>query len=142
MAVHIRRREFITLAGSTALVWPLAAHAQETRRIGVMIALPQDDPELKKWLAAFRQALDRLGWSDGRNVHLDYRFAPAGAPAQESAKELLVLRPDVILAFSTPVTTAFQRESGTIARTRLGTDLGRAKKCEALPSSAKKRALR
>jgi putative ABC transport system substrate-binding protein len=109
----MRRREFITLLGGAA-AWPLPAHAQQTRRIGVMIALPEGDPELKKWLAAFRQALERLGWSEGRNVHFEYRFTPAGARAQELAKELLALQPDVILAFSTPVTAAFQRETHTV----------------------------
>jgi hypothetical protein len=80
---------------------------KNSRRIAVMIALPEGDPELKKWLAAFRQALERLGWSEGRNIHLDYRFTPAGAHAQELAKELLTLQPDVILAFSTPIADAF-----------------------------------
>ena len=107
------RRKFITLLGGAA-AWPLAAWAQQARRIGIMVALPEDDPESKKRLAAFRQALDRLGWSEGRNVHLDYRFAPAGARAQQFANELLALQPDVILAFSTPVTAAFQRETRTI----------------------------
>jgi putative tryptophan/tyrosine transport system substrate-binding protein len=111
MAIHIRRRDFIVTVGGAVVAGPLAARAQQTRRIGVVIALPEDDPELKKWLAAFRQALDRLGWSEGRNVHLDYRFAPAGAHAQEFARELLSLQPDVILAFSTPVTAAFQQET-------------------------------
>ena len=106
----MRRREFITLFGGAAAAWPLAARGQQMRRIGVMIALPEGDPELKKWLAAFRQALERLGWSESRNVYLDYRFTPAGAHAQELAKELLALQPDVILAFSTPATAAFQRE--------------------------------
>ena len=55
-----------------------------------------------------------MGWSEDRNVHLDYRFAPGGARAQQFAKELLTLQPDVILAFSTPVTAAFQRETRTI----------------------------
>jgi putative ABC transport system substrate-binding protein len=110
----IKRRELITLLGGAPIAWPLATRAQQTRRIGVMIALPEGDPELKKWLATFRQALERLGWSEGRNIHLDYRFAPAGAHAQELAKELLTLQPDVILAFSTPVTAAFQRETRTV----------------------------
>jgi putative ABC transport system substrate-binding protein len=79
-----------------------------------MIALPENDPELKKRLAAFRSALDRLGWWEGRNLRLDFRFAPAGARAQEFAKELLALQPDVVLAFSTPVAAAFQRETRTI----------------------------
>jgi putative tryptophan/tyrosine transport system substrate-binding protein len=110
----MRRREFISFLGGAAAAWPLAARAQQMRRIGVMIALPEDDPELKKWLAALRQGLEKLGWSEGRNVHLDYRFTPAGAHAREFAKELLALQPDVILAFSTPVTTAFQQETGTV----------------------------
>jgi putative ABC transport system substrate-binding protein len=109
----MKRREFITLLGGAA-AWPLAASAQGTPRIGVMIALPEGDPELKKWLAAFRQTLERFGWSEGRNVHLDYRFAPAGAHAQEFARELLTLQPNVIVAFSTPVTAAFQQETRTI----------------------------
>jgi putative ABC transport system substrate-binding protein len=112
-SLPLRRRAFITLLGGAA-AWPLVAWAQQTRRIGVMVALPEGDPELKKRLAAFRQALDRLGWSEGRNVHLDYRFAPGGAQARQFAKELLALQPDVILAFSTPVTAAFQRETRTI----------------------------
>jgi putative ABC transport system substrate-binding protein len=107
------RRQFITLLGSAA-TWPLTARAQQPRRIGAVIALPDSDPELKKWLAAFRQGLDQFGWSEGRNVHIDYRFAPAGAHAEDFAKELLALQPDVILAFSTPVTTAFQQETRTI----------------------------
>jgi ABC-type uncharacterized transport system substrate-binding protein len=112
MASHIARRKFLAML-SGAATWPLAARAQQMRRIGVMIALPEDDPELKKWLTAFRQALERLGWSEGRNVQLDYRFTPAGARAPEFAKELLALQPDVILAFSTPATAAFQRETRT-----------------------------
>jgi len=110
----VKRREFITLLGGAAAAWPAAARAQQMRRIGVMIALPEGDPELKKWLVAFWQALERLGWSESRNVQLDYRFTPAGAQAQELAKELLALQPDVILAFSTPVTAAFQRETRTV----------------------------
>jgi putative tryptophan/tyrosine transport system substrate-binding protein len=110
----VTRREFITLLGGAACVWPLAAHAQQTRRIGVMIALPEGDPELKKWLAAFQQGLEKLGWSEGRNVQIDYRFAPAGARAPEFAKELLALNPDLVLAFSGPATVAFQRATHTI----------------------------
>ena len=79
-----------------------------------LIALPESDPELKKWLAAFGQALERLGWSENRNVHLDYRFTPAGAHARDLAKELLALQPDVVLAFSTPATAAFQQETRTV----------------------------
>ena len=112
----MKRREFITLLGGAA-AWPRAAHAQQsdkTRRIGVMIALPEGDPELKKWIAAFLRGLEKLGWSDGQNVRVDYRFAPAGARAPELAKELLALQPDVVVAFSVPVTVAFQRATHTV----------------------------
>jgi putative ABC transport system substrate-binding protein len=110
----MKRRDFNALFASAVVAWPLAARAQQMRRVGVMIALPKGDPELNKWLATFREALERLGWSEGRNVRVDYRFAPAGAHAQEFAKELLALQPDVILAFSTPVTAALQQETRTI----------------------------
>jgi len=112
----VKRREFIVLLGGAA-AWPLAARAQQSesmRRVGVLIALPENDPELQKWIAAFRRGLEKLGWSEGRNVRLDYRFAPAAAGAPALAKELLALHPDVILAFSTPVAAAFQRETRTI----------------------------
>ena len=105
---RMKRREFITLLGGAAAAWPLVARAQQMRRIGIMIALPEGDPELKKWLTAFRQRLELLGWSEGRNVQIDYRSSPAGARAAELARELLALHPDVILAFSTPVAAAFQ----------------------------------
>jgi putative ABC transport system substrate-binding protein len=114
---QLRRREFITLLGGAAVVWPLAGRAQQSdkmRRIGVMIALPEGDPELKKWIAAFLRGLEKLGWSDGQNVRVDYRFAPAGARAPELAKELLALQPDVVVAFSGPVTVAFQRATHTV----------------------------
>jgi putative ABC transport system substrate-binding protein len=84
------------------------------RRIGVLGILAEDDPQMKADLAAFRLGLERLGWSEGRNVRIDTRFAPAGAQAQVLAKELVALQPDVILAHSTPVAAALQRESRTI----------------------------
>jgi putative ABC transport system substrate-binding protein len=117
----MKRREFIRLIGGAvaipSLLWPLAAWAQQTdrvRRIGVLMGLAEDDPDTKARLAAFRQGLDRLGWSEGGNVRLDYRFAPASAQAQVLAKELVTLQPDVILAQTTPVVAAVQRETRTI----------------------------
>jgi putative tryptophan/tyrosine transport system substrate-binding protein len=111
------RREFIALLGAAAAAWPLIARAQQAermRRIGVLMSLAEDDPETKARLAGFRQGLEKRGWSEGRNVRIDYRFAPAGAQAQVLAKELIALQPDVILANSTPVVAALQRESRTI----------------------------
>jgi len=112
------RREFITLLGGAAAAWPLAARAQQTermRRIGVLVAYAEDDPEMKTRLAAFRQALEKLGWSDGGNVRIDYRFAPAGTDREQaSAKELVSLQPDVVLAHSVLNVAALQRESSAI----------------------------
>jgi putative ABC transport system substrate-binding protein len=112
----VNRREFITLIGGAAAAWPLAARAQQERmrRIGVLMGLAEDDPDAKARLSAFRQGLDKLGWSEGSNLRLDYRFAPAGAQAQLLAKELVALQPDVILAQTTPVVLALQRETRTI----------------------------
>jgi putative ABC transport system substrate-binding protein len=119
----MHRREFITLLGGAAAAWPLAARAQQPdrmRRIGVLMGLSEDDPDTKARLAKFRQGLATLGWSEGRNVRIDYRFAPAGAQAQVLAKELVTLEPDVILSNTTPSTTALQRETRTIPIVFLG----------------------
>jgi ABC-type uncharacterized transport system substrate-binding protein len=110
------RRQFITILGGAAVAWPLAARAQtvQVRHIGVLVGVAEDDPDTKARLAAFRQGLDRLGWSEGGNVRINYRFAPAGARAPALAKELVALQPDVILAQTTPVVVALQRETRTI----------------------------
>jgi len=112
----IGRRDFITLLGGAAAAWPQAVFAQSNRmpRIGVLVGLAENDPESESRFTKFRQELARLGWSEGRNVHIDYRFAPAGAQAQERAQNLIALRPDVILAHSTPVAVALRHETRTI----------------------------
>jgi putative tryptophan/tyrosine transport system substrate-binding protein len=115
----VRRREFITLLGGAAVAWPLTAHAQQPdrmRRIGVLVGLAEDHPESTTRSAAFRQGLEKRGWSEGRNIHIDYRFAPAASADQLQvlAKELIALQPDVILATATPVVAAVQRESRAI----------------------------
>ena len=115
----MKRREFITLLGGAAAAWPLAAWAQQgeqTRRIGVLVGLAEDDPEMRARLAAFRQELEKRGWSEGRNISIDTRFAPAGTTDQAAvlAKELLAIQPAVIVAMATPATTAFQRASSVI----------------------------
>jgi putative tryptophan/tyrosine transport system substrate-binding protein len=95
----VRRREFITLLGG-AMAWPLAARAQQgerVRRIGVLMYLPADDPEGQARIAAFLQALQQLGWSDGRNLQIDTRWATA-SDIRKHASELVALAPDVLVA--------------------------------------------
>ena len=98
----MRRREFITLVGGTAVAWPLAAQAQQperVRRIGVLTPLAADDPEHKARLEAFAQRLQELGWTVGRNVQIDTRSGAGGAErSRRYAAELVALAPDVILA--------------------------------------------
>jgi putative ABC transport system substrate-binding protein len=114
----MRRRDFISLFGGTVATWPVVARAQQAgamRRIGVLAALAEDDPQMRAQLAGFRQSLDRLGWSEGRNVRIDIRFAAGKAEQyQPLAKEVVALQPDVILAHLTPVAATLQRESRTI----------------------------
>jgi putative tryptophan/tyrosine transport system substrate-binding protein len=113
----MRRRDFIAGIAGLAATWPLAARAQQTgtvRRIGALIALAENDLEGKTWVAGFRQGLEKRGWSEARNLHIDYRFAPAGAQAQMLAKELVALQPDVIFAIPTPAVAALQRETHEI----------------------------
>jgi ABC-type uncharacterized transport system substrate-binding protein len=97
----MRRREFITLVGGAA-VWPLVARAQQPermRRVGVLMALASDDPEGQARLVAFVQGLQELGWTDGRNVRIDTRWAAGDADRfRRYAAELIALAPDVILA--------------------------------------------
>ena len=112
----MRRREFITLIG-TAVAGPLTARAQQPdrmRRIGVLMGFAEDDPDTKARLAGLRQGLERLGWSEGRNVRVDYRFAPAGTQAQVLAKELVALQPDVVLSNASPATSALQQQTRSI----------------------------
>jgi len=114
----VNRRGFITLLGGAA-AWPLASRAQQAdriRRIAVLSPMAEDDPETKARLSAFRQGLEKRGWSEGRNVSIDIRFAPGSSAdrAQVLAKELIALQPEVILAQSTPVFAALQRETRTI----------------------------
>jgi putative tryptophan/tyrosine transport system substrate-binding protein len=111
------RRKFITLVGGAA-AWPLAARAQQPDQvpaIGMLIGYAEDNPETQARLAAFREGLGQLGWIEGRNVRIDYRFARWGPDqAQLLAKELIALRPDVLVGNSTPASIALLRETRTI----------------------------
>ena len=115
----MRRRDFITLVSGIAADWPIAARAQQddrTRRIAVLMGLAEDDPETKARLAAFRQGLEKRGWSEGRNLQIEYRFAPASSAgqAQALAQELVARQPEAIFAFGTPIITALQQQTRTV----------------------------
>jgi putative ABC transport system substrate-binding protein len=101
----MKRREFISLVGGTAAAWPLAARAQQgMRKLGVLMIVAENDPDSKRRIAAFQQGLRDLGWHDGQNIHIDYRWS-AGRPdlIHQYAQEMVALAPDVILANGTTV---------------------------------------
>ena len=111
----MRRREFITALCGAAATWPVAAKAQQGRRIGVLMARAESDPAFQAFLQVFRRRIHELGWRDGDNVRIDYRWT-AGIVERfrTGAKELVALRPDVILADATPSIAALRGETQTI----------------------------
>ena len=114
----MRRRDFVTLVGCAAAAWPLAARAQQAggmRRVGVLMGFDENDPGATGWLSGFMQRLAELGWTDGRNVRMDIRWATGDLDGIRTfAKQLVGLQPDVILSQTTPVTGALYRETRTI----------------------------
>ena len=114
----MRRREFITLLGGAA-AWPLVARAQQsdrTRRVGVLMSFTENDSEGQTFVAAFREELQKLGWTDGRNIRIDTRWATPGDDGlgEKLAKELVALQPELILSQNTPTTTALLQQTRTI----------------------------
>jgi putative tryptophan/tyrosine transport system substrate-binding protein len=115
----MKRREFIKAAAGSVAVWPLAASAQQgdrLRRLAVLMSVEESDPEAKAQLSGFTQALAQLGWTEGRNLRMEVRWGGSSDVdrARSLAKELVALKPDVILSQGTPVTAAFKRETQTI----------------------------
>ena len=114
----MRRREFITLLGGATVACPLAAHAQQTermRRIGALIAFAESDPLYQADVSAFRDGLQKLGWTEGRNIQIDYRWAgPEPEVIQRYAKELIARQPELILSSSTTTTAAVLQLTRTI----------------------------
>jgi putative tryptophan/tyrosine transport system substrate-binding protein len=114
----MRRREFITLLGGAAVAWPVAARAQQSERvrhISLLLGIAENDPEARSRVKAFQQGLRDLGWVEGRNIRIDYRFA-ASDPSRikEYVEELIRLTPDVIVGNSTPVVAALRQATSTI----------------------------
>jgi putative ABC transport system substrate-binding protein len=119
MAINVARRKFIAALGSTAFAWPLAARAQRaerTQRIGVLMGSPENGPEGQAYLAAFREELQKLGWTESRNMRIDTRWSTSDDPAarQRFAKELVGLKPDLLISEFTPTTAELLQQTHTI----------------------------
>jgi putative ABC transport system substrate-binding protein len=114
----LKRRDFITLLGGVAAAWPLAARAKQAermRRIGVLMGYPEGDPQAQANVTALLRGLQNLGWIEGRNVQIDYRWA-GGDPdkARTFARELIATVPDVMVPSTNQVTRILQQETPTI----------------------------
>jgi len=114
----MRRREFIkVIAGSTAATWPLLARAQQgerTRRIGVLMNLPENDLNGQARFAAFLQGMQQLGWADGRNLRIDMRWGGNDAEMRKNAAELVALAPEIIVASGSASVGPLMQVSGTV----------------------------
>ncbi len=114
---NMHRRNFITLIGSAMLVWPLTARAQRServRQIGLLMAYSESDREGQADVAAFREGLQKLGWVDGRNIHIDIRRATKAKAIEQSARDLVTLKPELILSLSSATTAALLQQTRTI----------------------------
>jgi putative ABC transport system substrate-binding protein len=114
----MRRRKFIALLGSFAVAWPLTARGQQldrARRIGMLMSASENDTEYQGLLATFGDELRKMGWEQGRNVGIDYRWKAVDEKSrQRLAKELVALQPDLMLGQSTPTTAALLQQTSTI----------------------------
>jgi putative ABC transport system substrate-binding protein len=113
----MRRREFISLLGGAAVLWPLAANGQSdrVRRVGVLMGYAETDPAAQAQVAALRQELQKLGWEEGRNIRIDVRFPAADAGRVRAIlMELMSLTPDVLVSNTNFVTAVVQAEVRTI----------------------------
>jgi putative ABC transport system substrate-binding protein len=118
MTIGVGRRQFISALVGAAVTRPLAVRSQEAkrvRRIALLMNLPEEDDWSKRCITAFQQGLAELGWIEGRNIHIDYRYATADSHSTTvSVGELVALAPDVILASATEGLAAFQKATSTI----------------------------
>lgn len=117
---EISRRHFVATLGGAAAAWPLAARAQQSQgmqRLGMLMAYAERDREGQAFVATFREALAKLGWVEGRSIHIDVRWAPASDDAASRlrfAQELIIIRPDLILSHGTPNTVTLHQETRTV----------------------------
>jgi putative ABC transport system substrate-binding protein len=114
----MKRREFITLVGGAVAAWPHAARAQQPermRRLGVLMAASEDDPLMQARITVFRQALAELGWTEGRNLKIEWRWTGGDITrVREYASELVRLAPDVLVANGTPNIAALKQATNSI----------------------------
>jgi putative tryptophan/tyrosine transport system substrate-binding protein len=117
LGATMRRREFIKVVGAAA-AWPLSAHGQQrdrVRQIAVLSPFSENDPETKAKLAALKDGLERLGWTNGRNIRIEYRFSDGNIErTRAAAAELVALTPDVIVAYANPAVSALKPITSTI----------------------------
>jgi putative ABC transport system substrate-binding protein len=115
----MRRRQFISLLGTSVMAWPVLARAQQAQsmqRVGVLMNLSESDPEAQGLVAAFRDGLAKLGWIDGRNMRLDYRWSAGDLDRiRKYAAELVALAPEVILAYGGSTVGPLQQVSRTVS---------------------------
>jgi putative ABC transport system substrate-binding protein len=117
MASHIGRRKFLATLGGAVAAWPLAARAQQPggmRRVGALLMLAESDLEVQSWIRELVQRLQELGWTNGRNVQVDFRFSDADERTSMLAAELIELRPDVVLASGALAATALRQQTLSI----------------------------
>jgi putative ABC transport system substrate-binding protein len=114
----MRRREFLAILGGAAATWPLIARAQQQdrmRHIGALMSASEKDAGYQSLLATFRDELKKMGWEEGRNIRIDFRWRAVDEDArQRLAKELVALQPDLMLGQSTPTTAALLQQTSTI----------------------------
>jgi putative ABC transport system substrate-binding protein len=120
----MKRRDFITLLGGTAMLWPFAARAQQStqmRRVGALMSIAENDPQARVWAAAFEQGLVKQGWKPGQNEQIEYRWANNDSLYKRYAQELVDLNPEVILAASATSASALQEATSTVPVVFMGT---------------------
>jgi putative ABC transport system substrate-binding protein len=118
VVIDFARRQFISLLGGAAVAWPLAAHAQQgarVRRIGLLVPFAEDHPVGQGRVAAFLQGLQQSGWTDGRNVRIDYRWSAGEVDrTRKFANELIALGPDVVMAFTSAAVAPLRQATSTV----------------------------